>query len=41
MVMQINWDNPGNWDCGTVPGVNSIVIIPEAGPGILQFLPIL
>ena len=28
----INWDNPGNWDCGTVPGVNSIVIIPGGRP---------
>jgi hypothetical protein len=25
----INWDNPNNWDCGTVPGVTSFVIIPS------------
>lgn len=24
----INWDNPNNWDCGTVPGITSFVIIP-------------
>jgi hypothetical protein len=24
----INWDNPDNWDCGTVPGITSFVIIP-------------
>ena len=24
----INWDNPDNWDCGIVPGINSTVIIP-------------
>ena len=25
----VNWDNAGNWDCGTIPGVNSTVIIPS------------
>ena len=24
------WNNPANWDCGSIPGINSIVII-EAG----------
>jgi len=24
------WSRPGNWDCGNVPGINSVVIIPSA-----------
>lgn len=28
----INWHNPGNWDCATVPGVTSYVIIPSGRP---------
>ena len=28
--ISIAWGNPANWDCGTVPGINSIVIIPSA-----------
>ena len=28
----INWNNPNNWDCGTVPGINSIVIINAGKP---------
>jgi hypothetical protein len=28
----IDWDNPNNWDCGTVPGNTSFVIIPSGRP---------
>lgn len=26
------WNNPANWDCGTVPGINSVVFIPAGRP---------
>ena len=28
----INWADPGNWDCGSIPAVNSIVIIDAGKP---------
>lgn len=27
--VNIAWGNPNNWDCGVVPGINSMVIIPS------------
>lgn len=28
----LQWHNPANWDCGSVPGINSIVIITAGRP---------
>jgi hypothetical protein len=28
----LQWHNPANWDCGTVPGINSIAVIPPGRP---------
>ncbi len=32
--VSIAWENPANWDCGTLPGINSNVIIP---PGLTRY----